>query len=107
MRSFKLIRLVDQTGTSGVGHVASGLVGFDGRCVVTWCVSARLGDGVHTKKINSATHYETWVDALLLHGHGGKTVLVWDDINVTVSDLDVLAKPDQFGVILQKIDKAA
>lgn len=89
MRTFKFIRLQDLTGTSGTGHVASGTVLDDGTTQVRWTVDARLADG-STRKINSVTQFDTWVDAILLHGHGGRTVLVWDDSNESVSDLDIL-----------------
>lgn len=89
MRTFKFIRHVDLTGTSGVGHVASGHVDASGLTQVRWTVDARLADG-STRKINSVTQFETWVDAVLLHGHGGRTVLVWDDTGETVSDWDIL-----------------
>jgi hypothetical protein len=89
MRTFKFIRFQDLTGTSGVGHVASGQVDASGLTQVRWTVDARLADG-STRKINSVTQFETWTDAVLLHGHGGRTVLVWDDTNETVSDLDIL-----------------
>jgi len=89
MRTFKLIRLQDLTGTSGTGHVASGQVNAQGLTQVRWTVDAKLADG-STRKINSVTQFETWVDAILLHGHAGRTVLVWDDTNETVSDWDIL-----------------
>ncbi len=89
MRSFKFIRLQDLTGTSGVGHVASGQVDETGRTTVRWTVDARLADGT-TRKINSATVFDSWTDAILLHGHGGRTLLVWDDNGERVSDWDIL-----------------
>lgn len=91
MRTFKLIRLQDLTGTSGVGHVASGQVDETGRTSVRWTVDAKLADGT-TRKIDSLTVFTCWTDAILLHGHGGKTVLVWDDTKETVSDWDILRK---------------
>lgn len=89
MKTFKLIRLQDLTGTSGVGHVASGQVNASGQAVMRWTVDANLADG-SKRRINTVTHYESWVDVILLHGHGGRTVLVWDDSGETVSDLDIL-----------------
>jgi hypothetical protein len=90
MRSFKFYRKQDLTGTSGTGFVAAGQVKADGSTFVRWTVDARLADG-STRKINSVTQFETWVDAVLLHGHGGRTVLIWDDTGETVSDLDLLS----------------
>lgn len=89
MRTFKFIRLQDLTGTSGTGHVASGQVDETGRTVVRWTVDAKLADG-STRKINSSTVFDSWTDAILLHGHGGRTLLVWDDNGERVSDWDVL-----------------
>ena len=91
MRSFKLIRLQDLTGTSGLGHVASGQVDSNGKTTIHWTVAAKLADG-STRKINSVTQFDTWVDAILLHGHAGRTVLVWDDTQEVVSDWDILNK---------------
>lgn len=89
MRTFKLIRLQDLTGTSGCGHVASGQVDSKGQTTIRWTVDAKLADG-SKRKINSVTTFEHWTDAVLLHGHGGKTVLIWDDTQLVVSDLDLL-----------------
>ena len=89
MRSFKFIRLQDLTGTSGTGHVASGQVDETGRTTVRWTVDARLADGT-TRRIDSLTVFTCWTDAILLHGHGGRTVLVGDDTGESVSDWDEL-----------------
>lgn len=88
-RTFKLIRLQDLTGTTGQGHVASGRVNADGTASIQWTVKARLADGT-ARKINTTTHFDTWVDVVLLHGHNGATVLIWDDTNESVSDRDIL-----------------
>lgn len=89
-RTFKLIRMQDLTGTSGVGCVAQGTVTNDGRAVMTWLVDAKLADG-SKRRITTTTHYESWHDVVLLHGHAGRTVLKWDDSGETVSDWDLLA----------------
>lgn len=89
MRTFKFIRLQDLTGTSGTGHVASGTVLDDGRTEVRWECLAKLADGT-ARKINTVTVFDCWTDAILLHGHGGRTVLIWDDTQERVSDWDVL-----------------
>lgn len=91
MRCFKLIRIDDLTGTSGTGHVASGVASQDGTAKMWWLSVATLADGSQ-RKINTVTHYETWQDLVLLHGHGGRTVLKWDDTGETVSDWDLLKK---------------
>lgn len=89
MRTFKLIRNEDLTGTSGCGHVATGRVSQDGTAIMEWDTLATLADGSR-RKINTTTHYETWQDVVLLHGHCGRTVLVWDDTGESVSDLELL-----------------
>lgn len=91
MRCFKLIRIQDLTGTSGTGTVASGRVSNTGKTEMRWLTVATLADG-SKRKINTLTHYETWQDVVLLHGHGGRTVLKWDDTGETVSDWDLLKK---------------
>lgn len=90
-RSFKLIRNIDLTGTSGTGHVASGQVNADGTASMRWNTTATLADGTR-RKINTLTQYENWQDVVLLHGHAGRTILKWDDSNEIVSDLDILRK---------------
>jgi hypothetical protein len=89
-RTFKLIRLQDLTGTSGTGVVAQGETQADGRTIMRWIVDAKLADG-SKRRIQTTTHYETWQDVVLLHGHAGRTVLKWDDSGETVSDWDLLA----------------
>lgn len=89
MRTFTLIRLDDLTGTSGTGRVASGSVMDDGHAEMSWNATATLADG-SKKKINTITHYESWQDVVLLHGHGGRTVLEWDDSKEQISDHDLL-----------------
>ena len=89
MRHFKFIRLQDVTGTTGTGHVATGTVDSDGKTSVQWTCKAKLANGT-LRKIDSVTLFNHWTDAMLLHGHDGKTVLVWDDTNEVVSDWDIL-----------------
>lgn len=89
MRTFKFIRLQDLTGTSGTGHVASGTVESDGTTQVRWECLAKLADGT-SRKIDTVTVFKVWTDAVLLHGHSGRTVLVWDDTGERVTDWDIL-----------------
>lgn len=88
-KTFKLKRIEDLTGTSGTGVVAQGQVLADGRAVMTWIVAANLADG-SKRVIKTTTQYETWQDIVLLHGHSGRTVLIWDDSGESVSDWDLL-----------------
>lgn len=61
-RLFRLVREVDESGVSGTGHVADGVVWHDGTCAVHWRTA-------HT----STTVFKTFADVLAIHGHGGKT----------------------------------
>lgn len=95
MRTFKLVRLVDQatkesSGISGTGIVATGLINALGQVVVRWLPNARLSDGSY-KKIETRTYYNSLEDVALLHGHGGHTRVRMDDTGIEFSDLDILA----------------
>lgn len=68
MRRFHLLRLEDETGTSGKGVVAEGIKFTDGIVVVRW-LSATPTTVVHND-IESV---------LKIHGHQGKTQVVWKD----------------------------
>lgn len=67
MKLFHLERNEDETGISGVGIIAEGAQFADGRCVMCWLtVVASMG------------FYHSVEDIIAIHGHGGKTVLIWD-----------------------------
>jgi hypothetical protein len=68
MRNFYLQRNEDETGVSGTGRVAEGVQFSDGTCVMHWLTD-----------INSTAIYKTVEQLVHIHGHGGKTVLVWKD----------------------------
>lgn len=91
MRTFKVIRTEDQTGTSGTGHVANGTVNDDGSAVVTWCVPARICDGT-LKEIKTQTIYNSPEDCALLHGHNGKTYLLFEDTGEVLIDVELVKK---------------
>ncbi|MGC5534272.1 hypothetical protein [Streptomyces sp. SR-10] len=68
-RRFHLQRAIDVTGVSGTGHVADGVLWPDGTASVRWAgerTSIVFWDG-------------GMADAEAVHGHGGATVIVWDD----------------------------
>lgn len=67
-RTFKLIRDEDISGVSGVGVICEGVVFSDGHVALHW-----LGEMPTTTPMPQLE----WV--LRLHGHAGKTRLVWDD----------------------------
>lgn len=68
MRTFTLRRDTDVTGVSGTGDVAEGVQFSDGVVVIRW-------RGVHASTV-------TWASidsALAIHGHDGKTQIIWND----------------------------
>ena len=66
-KSFVLYRYEDESGVSGVGLVAWGFQFPDGRVAVRWC----SGD------IRQTTVWDCIEDVEAIHGHHGKTVLLW------------------------------
>lgn len=67
-RRFKLLRDVDVSGVSGVGHVADGVVFPDGTTVVRWRGNTA-----------STVVWDSPEDVVAIHGHSGSTLLVWVD----------------------------
>jgi hypothetical protein len=68
VRRFVLQRSRDDTGVSGTGIVAEGVLMSDGRAVVRW-----LG------KNSSIVIWDNLNDAIQVHGHRGATRLRWLD----------------------------
>lgn len=67
MMTFELHRDEDETGISGTGVVAQGVVWADGTVAMRWIV------GEHRSTV-------IWpdIDAVeAIHGHGGRTRIVW------------------------------
>jgi len=67
-RRFHLLRLEDVSGLSGCGVVASGVVFEDGRVALEWFGSR-----------SSINIYNCIDDIEYLHGHQGKTLIIYDD----------------------------
>jgi hypothetical protein len=63
MRLFILYRLKDESGVSGTGIVAEGVVFSDGHVALRWI----------TKVASSTALYDTIEDMIAVHGHGGLT----------------------------------
>lgn len=84
MRMFDLIRTEDATGISGTGQVAEGVVFSDGTCAMRWRTSTA-----------STGFYDSVEDLIIIHGHGGKTQVVYHD------ELEIQVFEDGFG---NKID---
>jgi len=68
-RRFELIRHEDETGISGTGKIAEGVVFSSGKCALAWTV----------KDIPSVTIYDSVGQVVTIHGHDGKTELRWID----------------------------
>lgn len=62
MRTFLLVRTIDETGVSGTGIVAHGVVFKSGRVVMEWLVAPC-----------SIGFYGSMQEMIQIHGHGGKT----------------------------------
>lgn len=69
MRTFKLNRIKDHSNVSGVGIIAEGVEFSDGRCAIRFLTSTR-----------STAVYDSMTDLVAIHGHGGDTQVVYDDI---------------------------
>lgn len=65
MKLFELHRDEDETGVSGTGVVAQGVIFDNGRCSLTWLTA-------HT----SVATYDSIADVIAIHSHGGKTRVV-------------------------------
>ncbi len=67
MKTFELVRNEDPTGVSGLGTVAEGVEFSDGTVVLRWIV------GEH----RSTVHWPGIESVEAIHGHDGKTKVVW------------------------------
>lgn len=65
--TFKAVRKTDETGVSGAGHVADGVVFEDGTTVLRWRTKTR-----------STAVYASFEDMKTIHGHDGATVFEFD-----------------------------
>lgn len=68
LRRWHLYRVNDHTGVSGTGIVASGVMFHDGSVAYKW------------RSEPSTLQYAEKIDTVVeIHGHGGKTKVVWED----------------------------
>lgn len=67
-KRFILDRKEDETGTSGIGVVAEGVMFENGKAALCWLTER-----------SSVAIYDTMADLIEIHGHGGKTVARWID----------------------------
>jgi len=68
MRTFHVYRDEDVSGVSGTGVIAEGVLFSNGKVFVNWL-------SMH-KVVEMADSVAEW---LAVHGHDGKTRIVWDD----------------------------
>ncbi len=68
MRRFQLHRIEDASGVSGTGVVAQGIEFDDGHCAMRWLTATA-----------STAFYATVADLETIHGHEGRTKVVWLD----------------------------
>lgn len=68
-RRFLLKRIIDDSGVSGTGYVAAGLVWPSLKVTIEWIV----GDHI------SQENHETLEDCMAIHGHSGHTIVEWLD----------------------------
>lgn len=68
MKRFNLFRKEDETGISGTGVVAEGIQFSGGKCAMNWLTA-----------VSSVAVYDSIDDLEKIHGHDGKTVVVWMD----------------------------
>ena len=74
-RTFTLYRDTDPTGISGTGEIAEGAIFTDGTAVLRWKPQP-------TRAAHSSTAVWPDIDSMLgIHGHDGKTRIIWDATN--------------------------
>ncbi len=68
LRRFNLQRNEDFSGVSGTGRVAEGVQFSDGSCVMRW-----------KSELSSTAIYSSAEELETIHGHEGRTSIVWLD----------------------------
>lgn len=71
MKQFHLVRMEDESGVSGTGIVGEGVVFSNGKVALTWLSG-----------INSVLIYDSVSDLDKIHGHQGKTRVVYNEVKV-------------------------
>lgn len=67
MKTFWLERIEDASGVSGMGIVAESVQFTNGKCALAWVT-----------QYQSVAVYDTLGDVEKIHGHDGKTLIVWE-----------------------------
>lgn len=91
MRRFVLDRKEDETGISGIGIVAEGVQFTSGRCSLTWLTP-----------YSSVAVYDSIEDVEAIHGHNGKTIIVWIDEPDTRKSVIII----DHGITAQQLEDA-
>jgi hypothetical protein len=84
MRTFKMIRIEDESGVSGTGHVAQGVEFDNGKCALAWLTA-----------VSSVALYDNIEDLEKIHGHDGKTIIEWDKEEEVTEQKEVLIWNDK------------
>jgi hypothetical protein len=66
MKLFLLHRIEDESGVSGTGYVAEGVLFSNGKCAMSWLT-----------KYTSIVIYDSIETLIAIHGHDGKTIVEW------------------------------
>ena len=75
MRTFHVYREEDVSGVSGTGVIAEGVLFSNGKVVVNWISMHKI-----TEFSDSMAEWQA------VHGHEGKTQVVWDDEKPEVAE---------------------
>jgi hypothetical protein len=75
VRKFFLYRKDDESGVSGTGAVAEGIIFHNGWCAMCW-----------RTEHNSIAFYESIDEVEAIHGHHGKTKVMLGDPDMPVSE---------------------
>jgi hypothetical protein len=78
VRTFKLLRLDDETGVSGRGHVAEGVRWGDGSVSIRWLSPTPSFINYEGVPTDAAIKREGDVHVQVVHGHAGRTLIRWD-----------------------------
>jgi hypothetical protein len=93
MKTFHLYRHEDESGVSGTGRVAQGVVFDDGQAVLRWL-------GEHP----STTVYPNIGEVKAIHGHQGKTEVVMDaDYRGALGEVLKAANTNLADLLLEKV----
>jgi len=68
MKRFVLDRREDETGVSGTGYIAEGVLFDNGKCALAWL-----------SRYRSVTVFDNMDEVKAIHGHDGKTIIQWID----------------------------